>query len=1078
MQLSKYGTRLFALFVGAFFVVLFLAGQASAQTTNDSASCVSQGYKWCQNSDGVSGWCSNSTTYQCPAFDSASCSAQSGTWCANTSGGTGWCATPPSTCPINDQATCTSQGRSWCTPQSGGTGWCTYSSTEKCPAYTETDCTAQSKTWCVSPGTAASTGWCTDSCPYSSTYQQDQQTQCSTANGKWCKNSDGATGWCSYGTTACPAYDSASSSAQSGEWCAYASSSGGWCATPPSSCPINDQATCTAKGRSWCTSQPSASGYTSSGWCTSSATEKCPAYTETDCKTQNGDWCPPSYSGGTGWCNSMPGSCPINDKATCEAKSRSWCTSQYGGSGWCTSTGMTCSGTYTPPSPTPTPYPTPTTPTTTPTPTPPPTPAPTFTWPNTQTDCETYSGLWCKNESSYSTSYTMLGWCNMATQKCPIASKPGYMTCWDNSQVRNDSICPAMPSNATDCKKRGYNWCTSTVSAYSSSSGWCSFNVCGATPTAGQMTCPDGLNSSATLTGCPKKAVPTPVPIPEPIYTQCPDGSRVVTGSSCAATYTCPNGSMVKSADQCPKEDEISTCLNKGNVWCKDPSGVKNGWCAPVGGCGQNIPPQPVPKPVEETNELVSASEVKQDKRNLTQELRNMERVFKPLKEQTLLARIIALREKVNSLTAASRTAYSEALQTIYNEMEGLRFEVEKQNLLQELKTMERVFKRLKDETMLAKIATVREEINKIVVVDVMTRKEEMSAIYDDMEDLRFALQDAQEEGRVSEPERDEKFQKQALRDMKNSVKQFERFLSSVDARVKKVEKQGVAIDPAVKDLVVKAKDLIARAKQAKTYDEVKEIMDELPELGENLNDALPRLEMLARLPEALKMINRRIAKVERAIKTTSATVKRLKIDAADEIQKMQALLAEAKEATAKLKTGSVEDADTFFEYIQESIMEKLDEALTTSQMIQTVANVKKYVNKVAADLKRFERRIVQLEKKEEDMSEARALLDEAKTYLEALRTAAAKKLNADVADEMIEYLASLFSLDDQLEQVLKLTAPDALEKQLRRLFEGAPKGQLKSFEVGKLEKIMVKAYQTANFFRMTPNRSMAIIAE
>ena len=95
--------------------------------------------------------------------------------------------------------------------------------------------------------------------------------------------------------------------------------------------------------------------------------------------------------------------------------------------------------------------------------------------------------------------------------------------------------------------------------------------------------------------------------------------------------------------------------------------------------------------------------------------------------------------------------------------------------------------------------------------------------------------------------------------------------------------------------------------------------------LGDELNEALPRLEQLVRLPEALKVINRRVAEVKRAIKTTSATVKRLKIDAADEI-KMQSLLAEAKEATAKLKAGSIEDADTFFDYIQESIMGKLDE--------------------------------------------------------------------------------------------------------------------------------------------------------
>jgi hypothetical protein len=499
------------------------------------------------------------------------------------------------------------------------------------------------------------------------------------------------------------------------------------------------------------------------------------------------------------------------------------------------------------------------------------------------------------------------------------------------------------------------------------------------------------------------------------------------------------------------------------------------------------VEPMPVPKPPgdeglmpvpPQPEEPVSAREVKQDQRNLLRELKDMERFFKPLKETALLTRIAVLKERVNKLAVTTRTAYYDERQAINNELEGLRFEVEKQNILRELKDMERIFKSLKDETMLAKIAAVREEINKLTLTSRESYKEEMQAVYDEMEDLRYAMRDAQESGAVIEPERDKKFQEQALRDMKKSVRSFERFLIMLESRVKKVEKQGIIVVQSVKDLIVKAKDLIARAKEAKTYDEAKEIMDQMPGLGEELNEALPRLEQLARLPEALKVINRRVAEVERAIKTTTATAKRLKIDAADEIEKMKSLLAEAKEAIAKLKTGSMEDADTFFDYIQESIMEKLNEAFMSSQMIQTVANVKKYTNKVAADLKRFERRIVQLEKKGEDMSEARALLDEAKNYLAELRAAGAKKLTADAADEIIEYLGSLFNLDDQLEEVLRLTAPDELERQLRRLFEGASKEELKPLEVGVIEKTIIKAYQTAKFFRLTPARSMAIVAE
>lgn len=962
----------------------------------------------------------------------------------------------------DSQTSCVSQtNNKWCLNSDGATGWCAYNvgSSYNCPAYNATDCSAQGGEWCTPSG--GGTGWCNStpgSCPI------NDKATCESKSRSWCTPQSGG-GWCTYSSTEkCPAYTEADCKAQSRTWCVSpgSASTNGWCTDSCPYSPTVDQKTqCTTANGKWCLNSDGATGY-----CSYSATA-CPAYNATDCTAQGGDWC--AYSSGTGgYCNSTPNSCPINDKGTCEAKSRKWCSSSYGG-GWCATSNESC--------PSSTNTTTPTTPT-----------APDYSsWPMTESDCSLYSGLWCKSTGGYYSTYS--GSCMMANNTCPVTPKAGYMTCWDNTEVPNTSSCPVSPTNEADCTKLSRYWCKSTyTSSYggSSSSGWCQGNPCSLSPPAGQMTCPDGKTFASSMSSCPKKST-TPTSVPEPVTVLCPDGiTKAPIGATCPVSYTCSNGIVVKSVDQCPKQDEVSTCLNKGGVWCKDPSGVKSGYCAAQASeCKTMYPPQPVPTPPPEVKpvpvypeEPISASEVKQDKRNMLRELKDMERFFKPLKEEALLARIAVVREKVNNLAGTTRAAYYEARQVVQDEVNGLRTEVEKQNLLQELKNMERVFKSLKDEAMLAKIAAMRDEINKMTVADRMARKEGMTGIFDEMEDLRYAMQDAQESGRVIEPERDKKFQEQALRDMKKSTKSFERFLVTFESKVKKVEKQGIIIDSSIKDLVVKAKELVARAKEAKTYDEAKEIMDQMPELGEDLNEMLSRLEQLSRLPEALKVINRRVVDVERAIKTTAATAKRLKIDAADEIQKMQSLLTEAKEAIVKLKTGTVEDAETFFEYIQESIMEKLDEALTTAQMVQTVANVKKYVNKVAADLKRFDRRIVQLEKKNEDMSEARALLDEAKTHLEDLRVAATKKLNMDVADEIIEHLGSLFSLDDQLEEVLKLTAPDELERQLRRLFEGASKEQLKSFEVGLMEKTMVKAYQTANFFRLTPARSMAIVAE
>ena len=66
---------------------------------------------------------------------------------------------------------------------------------------------------------------------------QTHDEQCISGGGKLCKSTDGVTNWCSYSTSPCPAYDTASCSAQGGEWCAYSGTTGGWC-TGGSSCPI------------------------------------------------------------------------------------------------------------------------------------------------------------------------------------------------------------------------------------------------------------------------------------------------------------------------------------------------------------------------------------------------------------------------------------------------------------------------------------------------------------------------------------------------------------------------------------------------------------------------------------------------------------------------------------------------------------------------------------------------------------------------------------------------------------------------------------------------------------------------
>lgn len=490
-----------------------------------------------------------------------------------------------------------------------------------------------------------------------STQTADQQ--CVSGGGKLCNSSSGSS-WCSYSTSPCPAYDSASCAAQSGEWCAYSGGTGGYCNSTPGNCPINDEATCTAKSRPWC-KYSSGSGSTAStygGWC-GEVGYKCPAYDQPSCTAQGSEWCTSSY--GSGWCSTVPGSCPINDKATCESKSRTWCidSSSYSTSGgWCASTGSSCPSTST--STTPTPSPTPVY----------------SSWPSTESDCTKYKGVWCV--STYTGGYSMMsGSCMMAGQTCPSATPAGKMSCWDGTYVDTYSSCPTTPSGKSDCETKGYKWCDSTaVSSYTTySSGWCTGKTynCPTYPPAGKMSCPDGVTFATTLTECPKADAGVTSPI-SPTLKTCPDGSVIDKSWVCPVVFlTCSDGvTKVRSLTDCPikTEDSISTCLNKKGVWCLDKAGG-NGYCALQGGCKTALPDEKEPVVEKEALDAKQIKLVETMKKDYARNLDTLEKTFKRLGDTESLAKITVLKEKLSSLPAD--TSVFDALEATKDDIMTLR---------------------------------------------------------------------------------------------------------------------------------------------------------------------------------------------------------------------------------------------------------------------------------------------------------------------------------------------------------------------------------------------------------------------
>lgn len=806
----------------------------------------------------------------------------------------------------------------------------------------------------------------------SSTTQTADQ-QCVSGGGKLCPSSSGSGNWCSYSTSPCPPYDTASCSAQGGEWCAYTGGGGGWCATGGSSCPINDKAGCEAKSRTWCVSQ--STGYASSGWC-ANAGEKCPAYDEPSCKAQGSEWCTSSY-GGSGWCSTTSGTCPINDKATCIAKGRSWCadTSAYSTSGgWCANAGGTCPGTsgtasstYTPPA--------------------------TFTWPSIESDCTKYKGVWCKN--MYPSTYSD-GSCMMAGQTCPSATPAGKMSCWNGTYVDTWSNCPSSPTTKSDCETKGYKWCdTSSASVPSTYSGWCSGQAsnCPTYPPVGKMTCPDGVTFATTLSECPTSQTTV-----QPTTKTCPDGKVVDVGVACPVIFKiCPDGSKVETTVTCPvkTDDQATTCLSKGGKWCLDRSGSA-GYCV-VGGECKIYDDDKVP-------------------------------------DQTL-------------------------------DEKQIRFvEMTKKEYLRSLESIEKTLKRLGDTESLAKAAVLRARIVALPMDSSVF--EALEIIKDDIMTLREVKDDLiAKKGEVEVSERDRAMQERALKQMQKNISSFAKQLDRIKVKMDRLEKQGFVIPASLKELITQGRELVVKIKDAKTPEEAFDAGNALAEISEDLNLWMPRLEQLSRIAQFSKMMQNEINKRESAYKSVVALVKRLKIDLEDNVAEVRSLLDSAKEAYAQLKTREWVDEEPF-DFVQEQIIDKLDDADDKMADIRALANLRASVNRVAARVNTYNARIARLVRQKKDVTELKELVEQLKEVNAELKTLAGQKLaNLDLAN-VLEKLGAAEGLMEQINDLLNITAPTALEKALR--------GGLKveKIETPELEKQVIRAYRVATFFRRTTQQT------
>lgn len=508
---------------------------------------------------------------------------------------------------------------------------------------------------------------------------------------------------------------------------------------------------------------------------------------------------------------------------------------------------------------------------------------------------------------------------------------------------------------------------------------------------------PAAAPASASTSTHASSSASAPNTSPQVSIFTCPDGSVMQAGIACpSAPQTCAANTVLLPNGQCAAKDttQLGQCLQSGGVWCySDTSSTVLGYCAPV---------QSACKRAEQTQfSILSQNSTQVGPRALASEEKRVE----PQTQEQFLA---------------NRRA-----------------------VLQDLRALERLVKR--------DIIDIDSKQLKKIKDKILSLKSDETE--DSAELKTYQEQIASLHGAATSSERapviDPRVDAGALRKLKQGLRLFERHIAALEAKASQIKKSGLTVDTSIIEAIARAKEMAKEVKQAESYNDIRDIAEQIPDAGQELNDALPRLEELLRLPGVLRLANRRIAEGEKAITQASVSAKRLKLEVDDKLETMGALIADAKNMVASVKTG--EAAEGLTDIFKEQVFEKMDELFELAENIRAVAGVRQTVNRLNADIKRYETRARALKARDENKQNAAQLLDQLKARAADLKNLSTQTITPDTGVQIIDHLETLTDLKDEMEDMLHISPPDALQEQVKRILS-SPSEKIKPFKVEQLE--------------------------
>ncbi len=227
---------------------------------------------------------------------------------------------------------------------------------------------------------------------------------------------------------------------------------------------------------------------------------------------------------------------------------------------------------------------------------------------------------------------------------------------------------------------------------------------------------------------------------------------------------------------------------------------------------------------------------------------------------------------------------------------------------------------------------------------------------------------------------RQKEMEAKQLERMKREFKQMDSHIARTRQYFEKQSSKGVAIPAECTAALETIQKILAAVKTATSFEELQDAgMEEMQEHFQTLNECRMRIEMLARIPQILKQVDRAITQMER--RWTNAK-KRVPADATDIVSEGDSILRNIQEARKNLSLN-VTDPEELRDALDEGIFSHFDDLGSIIQRLEAARNAKKFLSAAPRMIRDMERKIITFKKEGRGVASFETILKDLRSKVE-----------------------------------------------------------------------------------------------